>query len=138
MLKPGVVEPSKSCWASPVVLVTKKDGTIRLCVDYRRVNDLTLKDPYPLPSIDNSIDALRGSKWFSTLDLASSYWQVPMDPKDFEKTGFTTPFGLYHFKVMPFGPANAPATFERMMERVLSGLHWGTLLVLPPVCSGLH
>ena len=129
VLKPGVIEPSKSCWASPVVLVTKKDGTIRLCVDYRRVNDLTLKDPYPLPSIDDSIDALRGSKWFSTLDLASSYWQVPMDPKDFEKTGFTTSFGLYHFKVMPFGLANSPATFERMMERVLSGLHWGTCLI---------
>ena len=112
-----------------MILVTKKDGSIHLCVDFRRVNDLTLKDSYPLPRIDDSIDALRGSKWFSTLDLASGYWQVPMDPKDIEKTVFTTPFGLYHFKVMPFGLANAPATFERMMERVLSGLYWETCLI---------
>ena len=129
LLKLGVIEPSKSCWASPVVLVTKKDGSIRLCVDYRRVNDLTLKDSYPLPRIDDSIDTLRGSKWFSTLDLASGYWQVPMDSKDIDKTAFTTPFGLYHFTVMPFGLANAPATFERMMEQVLSGLHWEICLI---------
>ena len=129
LLKYGVIEPSKSCWASPVVLVTKKDGSIRLCVDYRRVNDLTLKDSYPLPRIDDSINTLRGSKWFSTLDLASGYWQVPMDLKDIDKTAFTTPFGLYHFTVMPFGLANAPATFERMMEQVLSGLHWEICLI---------
>ena len=129
LLKLGVIEPSKSSWASPVVLVTKKDGSLRLCVDFRLVNSLTLKDSYPLPRIDDSIDALRGSKWFSTLDLASGYWQVPMAPEDVEKTAFATPFGLYQFKVMPFGLANAPATFERMMECVLSGLHWETCLI---------
>ena len=129
LLKLGVIEPSRSCWASPVVLVTKKDGSIRLCVNYHRVNDLTLKDSYPLPRIDDSIDTLRGSKWFSTWDLASGYWQVPMDSKDIDKTAFTTPFGLYHFTVMPFGLANAPATFERMMEQVLSGLHWEISLI---------
>ena len=129
LLKLGIIEPSKSSWASPVVLVTKKDGSLRLCVDYRRVNDHTLKDSYPLPRIDDSIDALRGSKWFSTLDLASGYWQVPMNPKDIDKTAFMTPFGLFQFKVMPFGMANAPATFERMIERVLAGLHWEICLI---------
>ena len=129
LLKLGVIEPSKSSWASPVVLVTKKDGSMRLCIDYCKVNEITLKDSYPLPSIDDSINALGGSKWFSTLDLASGYWQVPMHPDDIEKMALTTPFGLYHFKVMPFGLANASATFERMMELVLSGLHWEICLI---------
>ena len=129
LLKLGVIEPSKSSWASPIVMVTKKDGSLCLCVDFRLVNKLTLKDSYPLPHIDDSIDALWGSKWVSTLDLASGYWQVPMAKKDVEKTAFATPFGLYQFKVMPFGLANAPATFERMMERVLSGLLWETCLI---------
>ena len=129
LLELEVIEPSFSSWASPVVLVTKKDGSIRLCVDFRKVNNLTIKDSYPLPRMDDSIDALSGSKWFSTLDLSSGYWQVKMDPKDTEKTTFATPFGLYQFKVMPFGLANAPATFERLMERVLAGLHWETCLI---------
>ena len=129
LLDLDVIEPSSSSWASPIVLVTKKDGSVRLCVDYRLVNNLTLKDSYPLPRIDDSIDALSGSKWFSTLDLANGYWQVKMDPADIEKTAFTTPFGLYQFKVMPFGLANAPATFERLMERVLAGLHWEVCLI---------
>ena len=129
MQRLGVIEPSNSAWASPIVLVTKKDGTIRFCVDFRRVNNLTIKDSYPLPRIDDTIDALRGSSWFSTLDLASGYWQVPMAPEDAEKTAFTTPFGLFQFKKMPFGLANAPATFERLMDLVLAGLHWDVCLV---------
>ena len=129
MTRLGVIEPSSSSWASPIVLVKKKDGSTRFCVDYRRVNNLTIKDSYPLPRIDDTIDALRGSKWFSTLDLASGYWQVPMAPEDAEKTAFTTQFGLYQFKKMPFGLANAPATFERLMELVLSGLHWEICLI---------
>ena len=99
------------------------------CADFRKVNDLTIKDSYPLPRIDDSIDALRGSQWFSAIDLVSGYWQVPMHPDDIHKTAITTPFGLYNFKVMPFGLENAPATFEHMMERVLAGLHWKTCLI---------
>lgn len=129
LLRQGIVEPSVSPWASPVVLVEKKDGSYRLCVDYRKLNAVTIKDSYPLPRIDDSIDALRGSKWFSTLDLASGFWQVQVDPRDVEKTAFVTSSGLYQFKVLPFGLVNAPATFERLMERILAGLQWEICLV---------
>jgi transposase InsO family protein len=96
------------------------------------VNSLTIKDSYPLPRIDDSLDSLRGTsgeRWFSTMDLASGYWQVGMDPADAEKTAFVTHEGLFQFKVMPFGLCNAPATFERLMESVLAGLHWKICLV---------
>ena len=129
MLQQGIIEPSQSAWSSPIVLVQKKDGSTRFCVDYRKLNNLTLKDSYPLPRIDESLDTLRGAKWFSTLDLQSGYFQVEMDPKDAEKTAFTTICGLYQFKVMSFGLCNAPATFERMMEVILSGLQWETCLL---------
>lgn len=129
MIKSGVIEPSTSPWASPVVLCTKKDGSVRFCLDYRRLNSVTHKDSYPLPRIDDSLDALRGSKWFSTFDLQSGFWQVQMNNSDAEKTAFVTNGGLYQFRVMPFGLCNAPATFQRLMECVLSGLNFEICLL---------
>ncbi|GBO20384.1 Retrovirus-related Pol polyprotein from transposon 297 [Araneus ventricosus] len=122
MVDNGIIEESSGPWASPIVLVKKKDGSTRFCVDYRKLNEITIKDSYPLPRIDDTLDALNGSQWFSTLDLKSGYWQVEIQPEDKEKTAFTTGQGLWQFKVMPFGLCNAPATFEQLMETVLRGL----------------
>ena len=129
MLQRGVIEPSNSPWSSPVVLVRKKNGDVRFCVDYRRLNSHTRKDSYPLPRIDSTLEALSGSTCFSTLDLQSGYWQVDMHPDDKEKTAFSTGCGLWNFRTMPFGLCNAPATFERLMDLVLKGLPWTTCLV---------
>ena len=129
MLTGGQIEASDSPWSSPVVLVTKKDGGTRFCVDYRQLNDATIKDAYPLPRIDDTLDMLAGKQWFSTLDLASGYWQVSLSQAARAKTAFATHSGLFQFRVMPFGLCNAPATFERLMDRVLQGLRWNRCLV---------
>ena len=121
MLEKGVIQESDSPWAAPIVLVSKKDGSTRFCVDYRQLNNITRKDSYPLPNIDETLDSLSGAQYFCALDLASGYWQVPLTDSAKEKTAFSTKFGLYQFNVMPFGLCNAPATFERLMERVLKG-----------------
>ncbi len=108
MMKKGIIQPSTSAWASPIVLVPKRDKTVRFCVDYRRVNAITKKDVYTLPRID---DILGKSRYFSTLDLASGFWQIEMDPATREKSTFTSHCGLHEFVRMPFGLCNAPATF---------------------------
>ena len=122
MEEQGVIEESNSPWSSPIVLVKKKDGKTRFCVDYRHLNGIAMKDSYPLPRIEDTLDALVGSSWFSTVDFQSGYWQIAIDENDKEKTAFSVGNGLWQFKVMPFGLCNAPATFERLMENVLSNL----------------
>ena len=112
-----------------IILVAKKDGTTRFCVDYRKLNNVTRKDAYPLPRIDETLDTLSGAQWFSTLDMASGYYQIGMDDRDKCKTAFTTHMGLYQFWVMSFGLCGAPATFESVMELVLRGLRWERCLV---------
>jgi len=122
LLEKKLIEPSHSPWASPVVLVLKKNGKWRLCVDFRKLNDITIKDAYALPKIREIFDALKDAKIFSSIDLFSGYHQIPMWAEDMEKTSFTTKFGYYYFKVMPFGLTNTPATFQREMNRIFFDL----------------
>ena len=129
LLAQRVIVESHSPYAAPVVLVRKKDGSLRLCVDYRRLNLKTVGDAYPLPRIQESLDALVGAQYFSTLDLASGYHQISMDPRDQHKTAFTTPFGLYEYTRMPMGLASAPATFQRLMQATMSDFAFQFLLV---------
>jgi len=119
LIEKKLIEPSYSEWSSPVVLVPKHNGKWRMCVDYRRVNEVTEKDSYSLPNIDEIFDSLDGAKIFTTMDLYSGYHQILMDEESIEVTSFTTKFGNYQFKVMPFGLTGAPATFQREMNKIL-------------------
>ncbi|KAE9005301.1 hypothetical protein PF011_g12098 [Phytophthora fragariae] len=129
MLQAGVIEEGNGAWGFPVVLVRKKDGEVRFCVDYRALNKITKRDVYPLPRIDETLEALGGARLFTTLDLKAGYWQISVAAEDRDKTAFTTKQGIYRFIRMPFGLMNAPSTFQRMMNGVLRGLTWSTCLV---------
>lgn len=122
MAQNDVIRPSQSPWSSPIILVKKKDGSTRFVLDYRRLNDVTKKDAYPLPNIQDVLDRMAGAKYWTTLDCASGYWAVPLEEADKEKTAFSIPRGKFEFNVMPFGLCNSPATFQRLIDVVLSGL----------------
>ena len=126
MQQQGAISPSSSPWASLVVLVRKKDGSLRFCIGFRKHNAVTKPDVFLLPRIDDLLDQLGKSKFFSTLDLAAGYWQVQIHPSSKEKTPFITHKGSYQFNVMPFGLRNAPAVFQRLMQKVLAGLQQDT------------
>ncbi len=123
MLAADIITPSKSPWSFPVVVVEKKDGSKRFCVDFRQLNQISKNYVWPLPHIDDILASFGTAKCFSSLDLKSGYWQVPMDPADKQKTAFTCHKGLFEFNVMPFGLTNAPSVFQELMTSVLEGVN---------------
>lgn len=124
MVTNGIISPSNSPWAAPVVIVKKSDGSPRFCIDYRRLNSITEKDVYPLPRIDDVIERLNGSRIFSKLDLRSGYFQVPLAPSECSKTAFTTSDELWQFNRLPQGLKNSPSVFQRLMNQTLGSLRW--------------
>jgi len=129
MLNAGIIEPCVGPYAAPITLQPKKDGSLRFCVDYRELNSVTVRDVYPIPRIDDTLDQLQHAKYFSSMDLRSGFWQIELDPTSRDKTAFISHAGLFRFRVMPFGLTNAPATFQRLMDLVLGGLKWSCALV---------
>jgi Reverse transcriptase (RNA-dependent DNA polymerase) len=124
MLDADVIEPATGPWYSHIVLIPKPDGTVRFCVDYRKLNDVTENDSYELPRVDDCLDSLGGARLFTTLDANCGYWQIPVAPEDQEKTTFTSHRGLFRFKRMPFGLMTAPATFQRAIDVILSSVRF--------------
>ena len=129
LLAAGFIQPSKSPFGAPILFVKKKDGTTRMCVDYRALNEITIKNSYPLPRIDELFDRLQGAKFFSKIDLRSGYHQIRIDPDDVPKTAFRTRYGHFEFKVLPFGLTNAPATFMHLMHQSFRPLLDSSVLV---------
>ena len=129
MEQQGIIRPSTSPWASTIVLVRKKSGKIRPCVDYRRLNAVTVKDAFPLPRVSDCLDAVAGATLFSCFDVTSGYHQIPVRGSDVPKTAFCTKYGLFEYTSMPMGLTNSPATFQRLMEIALRGLQWHTCLI---------
>ena len=119
LLEQGIIEPSESPWASPVVMVPKADGSIGLCTDFRKVNAVTVPDPFPLPRVDDLIDRIGNAKYLTKLDMMRGYWQVPLDDPSVPISAFVTPFGHFQWRYMPFGLRNAPATFSRIVTKLL-------------------
>jgi hypothetical protein len=118
MLRKGLIQPSSSSWRSPVLFVDKSDGSSRLCTDYRKLNDVTIKNKYPLPKIEDLFDQLNGSQVFSIIDLRTGYHQLKIRTTDIPKTTFTTRYGLYEYTIMSFGLTNTPAYFMNLMNKV--------------------
>jgi len=129
MLKLEVIEPSQSEWASPVVLIPKPDGSPRFCIDYRQLNERTVRDSYPLPRMDDCLDSLGDAQFFSMLDCNAGYWQIPIAEEDKPKTAFTCHCRTYQCTRLPFGLCNAPASFQRAIDMILSGVKWQNVLV---------
>jgi hypothetical protein len=129
LLEQGCIQPSTSPWAAPMVFVRKKNGQVRPCIDYRKLNQITCKDAFPLPKTRDCLDAVAGATLFSSLDITSAYNQIPVKSEDIKKTAFVTKYGLFEYTTMPFGLCNAPATFQRVMEIALAGLQWTTCLI---------
>ena len=124
MLERGIIQESVSPWSSPVVLVKKKNGEMRFCIDFRSINKITKKDSFPMPLVADTLDALSGTQYFTTLDLKSGYWQIEL-----EKTAFVTHNGLYDVLVMPFGLTNSGASFRRLIGHILRGLEYRFVLI---------
>ena len=122
MLASGIIEPSTASYASPIVVVNKPDGSNRICIDFRKLNKITVFDPEPMPQMSDIFAELSGILYYSKFDFCTGYWQVPMEEEDKDLTTFVTHRGLYRFKFMPFGLVNAPATFSRIMRKLLNGL----------------
>lgn len=120
LLEKGFIQPSTSPYGSPVLFVPKANGKLRMCIDYRALNKITVKNKYPLPRIDDLLDRLQGATVFSSIDLQSGYWEIPISEEDVPKTAFVTPMGLFEFCVLSFGLTNAPSTFQNHMKRIFS------------------
>lgn len=133
MLQGGIIEASKSPWAAPMILVQKKDGSLRPVIDFRKLNRVTTPDPYPMPRTEELIEVLAQARYITTLDLTKGYWQVPVAPEAQEKTAFVTPWGKFQFKRMPFGLTGAPATFQRMVDGIFESCRESTLVYIDDI-----